>query len=506
MTVWPTSLTDLPALGLRVAAGRDGLDQRGPVSSAHVLDTVEPSPWLAGGEVIMIEPGLLSDDELVHRLVRLLVAGGASAVCVHAGDREVPEYESLVEACDEQMLPLLIVPDSLPFFAVARAITSAIETDHQRQLSHAVGLHRKVVEAVLRGGGPPEVLSTVGQAMEEPTLVAHDYAGVEIARFDPAGRLGGVPSTEISEAVTSGRRDLCGFQLVVEQVTQRTSVEASVGMILERQPEMYERLMLQQAAAGVSLDIARSESGRAANRKKVAALLEGATSRTASAMRLRKGLEGLGFPTETGWRLAVVTGADGAAKQDELTAAVENLYDPGRQPVVGMVDHGAVAIFGDDDEFTAALEEMISSPRWAGLRAGVSRPKNDGVRLAAAFREASVAVSLGKGRLTLVDSLGVKGLVAGLREELGAAELVRAVLGPLADQNQSIDLLETARSYFANACRAGPTAAELGIHRHTLTYRLERIEALTGLDPRDGENLLAFTLAIELLVAARGES
>ena len=58
--------------------------------------------------------------------------------------------------------------------------------------------------------------------------------------------------------------------------------------------------------------------------------------------------------------------------------------------------------------------------------------------------------------------------------------------------------MSTLAAYLRHGCRPGPAAKELSIHRHTLSYRLERIAELTGRDPRDGDHLLAFTLALAL--------
>jgi PucR family transcriptional regulator, purine catabolism regulatory protein len=59
-------------------------------------------------------------------------------------------------------------------------------------------------------------------------------------------------------------------------------------------------------------------------------------------------------------------------------------------------------------------------------------------------------------------------------------------------------LLDTLRAYLAHGCRPGPAAAELCVHRHTLTYRLDRVATLTGRDLRDGDDLLALGFALRV--------
>ncbi len=70
------------------------------------------------------------------------------------------------------------------------------------------------------------------------------------------------------------------------------------------------------------------------------------------------------------------------------------------------------------------------------------------------------------------------------------------VVGPLLAPAQR-ELARTAEVYLDCAGQAGRTAAELGIHRQTLYYRLSRVEQLTGLDLDDGEDRLLLHMALK---------
>ncbi|MCF3136014.1 PucR family transcriptional regulator, partial [Streptomyces olivochromogenes] len=59
------------------------------------------------------------------------------------------------------------------------------------------------------------------------------------------------------------------------------------------------------------------------------------------------------------------------------------------------------------------------------------------------------------------------------------------------------ELARTAEVYLDCAGQAGRTAAELGVHRQTLYYRLSRVEQLTGLDLDDGEDRLLLHMALK---------
>ncbi|MCI3273307.1 PucR family transcriptional regulator [Streptomyces cylindrosporus] len=68
--------------------------------------------------------------------------------------------------------------------------------------------------------------------------------------------------------------------------------------------------------------------------------------------------------------------------------------------------------------------------------------------------------------------------------------------GPLLSPTHH-ELARTAETYLDCAGQAARTAAELGIHRQTLYYRLSRVEQLTGLDLTDGEDRLLLHMALK---------
>ncbi|AXK34372.1 PucR family transcriptional regulator [Streptomyces armeniacus] len=59
------------------------------------------------------------------------------------------------------------------------------------------------------------------------------------------------------------------------------------------------------------------------------------------------------------------------------------------------------------------------------------------------------------------------------------------------------ELAGTAEVFLDRAGQAGRTAAELGIHRQTLYYRLSRVEQLTGLDIHDGADRLLLHMSLK---------
>ena len=73
------------------------------------------------------------------------------------------------------------------------------------------------------------------------------------------------------------------------------------------------------------------------------------------------------------------------------------------------------------------------------------------------------------------------------------------------DEQYSTDLVGTLTAYLAENCNMNATAASIYAHRHTVSYRLERVRELTGLDPTSSEDRERLGLGLKAyrIIAAR---
>ncbi|WP_425472498.1 PucR family transcriptional regulator [Streptomyces hawaiiensis] len=138
--------------------------------------------------------------------------------------------------------------------------------------------------------------------------------------------------------------------------------------------------------------------------------------------------------------------------------------------------------------------------------AGIATPRSGLAGLATAWWEASAAAraALAEARFGPVAqwaSIGPFRLLTALPPEVAHDPVARTLLAPVHH-----DLARTAEVYLDCAGQAARAAAELGIHRQTLYYRLSRIEKLTGLDLDDGEDRLLLHMALKGARLAPGET
>ncbi|MFH8992490.1 PucR family transcriptional regulator [Streptomyces sp. NPDC017940] len=132
-----------------------------------------------------------------------------------------------------------------------------------------------------------------------------------------------------------------------------------------------------------------------------------------------------------------------------------------------------------------------------GAAAGVADARTGLDDLGAAWGEATAAARAALaeprlGPLARWSDIGPYRLLTALPAEAAQDAVARALLTPA-----HRELARTAEAFLDLAGQAGRTAAELGIHRQTLYYRLSRVEQLTKLDLDEGEDRLLLHMVLK---------
>jgi sugar diacid utilization regulator len=139
---------------------------------------------------------------------------------------------------------------------------------------------------------------------------------------------------------------------------------------------------------------------------------------------------------------------------------------------------------------------------------GIGRYKNDPTLLGDAYGEAAVALEIGHrihgpSSISTFEGTGTyKLLFRVLQEDPSELEaFYTETLGPVVeyDRRYSTELVHTLTTYLRNDTSTVKTAAELFAHRHTIRYRLDRVDELTGLDVEKSEDRERLTLGIKAM-------
>jgi carbohydrate diacid regulator len=119
--------------------------------------------------------------------------------------------------------------------------------------------------------------------------------------------------------------------------------------------------------------------------------------------------------------------------------------------------------------------------------------------LSRSYGDARAALALGcrfhgQNKVHCLDRLGIAAFV-GAFDECTKADLAAYLLSPLDDEPE---LIATLGAFFTVDCCPSQAAERLAIHRNTLSYRLEKVASLTGLNPRRFDDAVQIRLALLL--------
>lgn len=146
-----------------------------------------------------------------------------------------------------------------------------------------------------------------------------------------------------------------------------------------------------------------------------------------------------------------------------------------------------------------AIVDTLNAEALAHVQVSFSQMIPSLLELSGAFREASLALKVGKlfypeQTVFPYNKLGIGRLIYQLPVSLCESFLQEVFLDKIPDKLDDETLL-TINRFLQNNLNIAETSRQLHMHRNTLIYRLEQIEKRTGLDLRQFEDAMTFKIA-----------
>ena len=192
-----------------------------------------------------------------------------------------------------------------------------------------------------------------------------------------------------------------------------------------------------------------------------------------------------------------------------LPELAKTAAEPGPAPLVGPYDGAYVLLLPEKPDPGDALRRVLAKAGQAvgpqGMVTMVAGPVARGpADYGTAFRVARGAAALrrasGRGGFVDVGRLGLSALLL----ETGTPDALRRFAATVLqdveahEERYGGDLLATLRAWLSAGCSTAAAADALVVHRNTVTYRLGRIEQLTGRVLRDSSVRLELQLALTI--------
>lgn len=154
----------------------------------------------------------------------------------------------------------------------------------------------------------------------------------------------------------------------------------------------------------------------------------------------------------------------------------------------------------DLEKLAASIVDTLAGEFYTRCVVGIGTTVTGIKKLAHSFKEAQVAIEVGKvfeTERTIVsyEKLGIARLIYQLPTTL-CEMFLHEVFNKNSIESLDQETLFTIQKFFENSLNVSETSRKLFVHRNTLVYRLEKIKKLTGLDLREFEDAIVFKVAL----------
>lgn len=154
----------------------------------------------------------------------------------------------------------------------------------------------------------------------------------------------------------------------------------------------------------------------------------------------------------------------------------------------------------DLEKLARSIVDTLSSEFYTHASVGIGTVVTGIKELARSFKEAQVAIEVGKvfdtdKTIVSYDNLGIARLVYQLPTTL-CEMFLKEVFRKGSIESLDQETLFTIQRFFENNLNVSETSRKLFVHRNTLVYRLEKIKKVTGLDLREFDDAIIFKVAL----------
>jgi purine catabolism regulator len=510
-------------------AGEANLDV--PVRWVHISELADPTPWLSGGELLLTTGIALDTAQHQRDYIAALADHGLAGLGVGTGFTHETVPEALVEAARERGFPLFEVPYELPFIALTEQAFTRLVNEQYALLQRSIAAQERLQRIVLSERGLDAIVGALATLVGGAALVFEGRGELQAMRTfrrelddDVVAAL----AEELRERARSGQG--AAFVPAHPQLAPRAlALPVGSGDAAEGQaPQAWlvaakdsgglaeiDRLILHQAVTVVALELLRGRVADSTERRLAGDVLSAVIAGELRGPELARRLEPFGIGAQvTALVLAppepTTPEACEAAVSDALRGeAVSGLVAASGRQVVALLSD-----FPDDELFELAgrvvaragdaLGALPAAGAGRAVAAGRAREAYHEARCALEARELGAAPA-GHGAnghappaVATYRDLGSFQLLLSLQDSEALSLFCESLLGPIenGEGHYGGELMRSLEAFIECNGQWEAAARRLYCHRHTLRYRIRKVEELTGRDLGSARDRIEFWLAL----------
>jgi len=504
MSLTVAELLKTPGLSIKAVAGKPGTSHA--IRWVHVSELEDPTPWLKGGELLLTTGmGIGRTPARQRAYVARLVESGLAGLGFGVGFSHQRIPKAIVDAADAAGFPLFEVPYDLPFIAITEAVFTRIVADQYDLLSRSLEAEHALTRAVLEGQGIQGVVTSLTGVVGGWAVLVDLHGSVLAAVPSSARNYAGRVWSELRSSRPEGIHFSLtlvdrGQNIAVQPVSSQGRIEAYLAVGKKDALTQFDRIVSSHALSLLAIELAKARAVSEAERRLRGDALEQLLAGTMSPVETRRTLERLSFDLSRPVVAVAVGSTDPTDRLDEVT---EDALSRGSEPFLSSLrdEHVLVVLQPDAPEgFLGPLRTRVAERAHGMVMTGAgSLVPHDA--LAQTVREARYALQVcqteGRAEAEFRD-LGTYQLLLSLQDPEALATFASSVLGPLDayDDAHGGHLVPSLRAFLERNARWEAAAAELYVHRHTLRYRMRKVEELTGRDLASARDRMELFLAL----------
>jgi PucR family transcriptional regulator, purine catabolism regulatory protein len=360
----------------------------------------------------------------------------------------------------------------VPFVAITKAAVTRLANDQLEQLERALGVHERLAHAVLEGRGVEALLAVVCNHLD-CSLALVDENGRVVAERHARRRL---PFDDALE-----------LPVVAHEEIAKLKATRANGAFGE-----YDRLVLHHGQTALALELSRRRAVSAAELRLAGDLLDDLEEERLDDREAARRMAAFGLESDRDYAALLAVPRD-ESSGERLREEVAKELDSHRVRYLSTAhrDRASFLVEASEEDAILALAHRIVAAE-PQARVGVGRPAR-GRALGRSLLEARAALDAGAGGVSSYKDLGSLELLLTLPDAALEA-FVDRVLGPAAGNGWLVGSLT---ALLETGCRWSDAAERLGIHRHTLRYRMDRLREQTGRHPDDPSQRMELWLAVK---------
>lgn len=519
--------------GYKILAGSNGLDRK--VRGVNQIDAPDFQFWVQPDQLLVTTGFLLQgNDKALQELLSIAAARHLSGICIKA-DRFMKVYPSfMLEAANRDEIPIIELPLSCRFADLTEAIYLAILQQQREHQLHLLQINNMLLKLLVEGGNMDSIANALSALLGNSILIVDNINKRHALCLTPAG------TSQLEHLPLQSQQSSCQSDLILEYYKEDCSLQPLVSngvnygclyvWTSDRELTATDSETINELLLVITLAIIRESTARKAENEP----LTDFTYHLFNDKILDERYEeqraaALGFHMDAPHAVVLIRIS---SNYDTATKAV-SVERMNRNAIINEIDlllnaRGYTShIAKEGNSYLFIMDPGVSSMQ----RIAEKNLKNDLVDLLATVSshhpQLSITINCGtmrRGIKGMIRSYHEANIVSRARDALGRSDVlaftdidifrfifsekpqteinnfVAETFGDLlaygsADENT---LLSTLEMYFNCQCNLGRMAKQMFIHYNTGTYRLKRIEELTGLSLSNRNDRFRLEMALRM--------